>query len=985
MSFIKRSAIRSIRSQMRLIVLFLLAAFLIIDGLGIWLFIYRIERNSWKERQNEAIVNASNTISQTLAQVQSALYWLGNFGDPARLEDPVVIRTLESQLPDLMEFVYFDRDGNVLSKVAFDEEILLANVDQVIYTNWFLQARNGKTFIGNIQYSPANKPYIIFSAPVFRNGNVLAVRLSAEFLREVVEGIQFGAEGKVYILDRDGSIIVHSKPELSNAQINIRNRPEVVKIYTAGNKIWSGEYTNFEGVSVAGVSKPIPATNWVLIIEIPVSEVYENTRLAAILVIGGMLLLGIVLFPLYYLLFEHFLMKPLSDLVSGSKRIGKGELDYRVPVLQTAEFNDLGSSINQMAADLQERDIALRIQYQALQQEIEDRQKAEEALRILNQDLEQRVYERTQQLTVINENLKKEIEERERLERLYQNMIERMPAVSYVMNLKKEFSFAFVSPQIQALTGWEQKDWIDNDDFRLKCIHPEDVQEFMASLKRCIENHEPFHHEYRIIHRNGDIVWVEDFASPLLDGSKQVESYQGVMLDITNRKKAEAELIYNAYHDVLTGLVNRAYLVERLNLLLSRRHPYSEQPLFSLLFMDLDRFKIINDSLGHRIGDQLLVEAARRLQINLFPTSTLARFGGDEFVILIEGDDPRRDAIQLADKILLDFQSPFVLDGKTLFTTISLGLVIDNGEYVEPDEVLRDADIAMYRAKARGRACYEVFSKPFLDQVINRHQIEALLRDALNRNEFNLYYQPIISLKDSRVVGFEALIRWITPQHGLIQPSEFISLAEETGLIHQIDRWVMHEACRQVHEWYEKGLSPFPFTVSVNLSGSLLQQGNVVGMIHEILEETGISPRSLKIELTESVFLETSPSVNQQLQSIRDLGIHLQIDDFGTGYSSLSYLQRFPITAIKIDRSFISRIGAQFSGTEIVQAIIVLAKELGLETIAEGIETISQLHWLKEAGCDYGQGYLLYRPMDAESTETLLRNIGKDENADQKL
>lgn len=980
-SLIRKSATSSIRSRMRLIVLLLLVAFLIIDGLGIWLFIYRIEKDSWKERQNEVVFNASNTISQTLRQVRSALYWLGNFGDPASLEDLAVIRTLESQLPDLLEFVYFDRKGDVLSKASFDGEAILATNDEVIYTNWFLQARNKKIFIGNIQYSPLNKPYIIFSAPVLRNGNVLAVRLNAEFLREVIKGIQIGGQGKVYILDQDGSIIVHSNPAIGEYQFNIRNRPEVVDIFRTQNRIWRGEYINFEGVSVSGVSMPIPESGWILIIEIPLNEVYRNTRVAAFLLLGGMLVLGFILFPAYYFLFERLLMKPLSDLISGSKRIGKGDLDYRVPDLQTAEFNDLGASINQMAADLKERDTALQIQYQALQQEIEDKQKAEEALRILNQELEQRVEERTHQLTAINKNLKKEIEERERLERLYQNLVERMPAVSYVMNLDKEFSLTFVSPQIQALTGWEQKDWIENKDLRLKCIHPEDIQEFLSSLCRAVENHESFHHEYRLIHRNGDVVWVEDFASPLTKGNNEVESFQGVILDITNRKKAEAELIYNAYHDALTGLVNRAYLVERLSLLLSRRHPSSEHPLFSLLFMDLDRFKIINDSLGHRIGDQLLIEAAHRLQNNLFPTSTLARFGGDEFVILVEGEDPRRDAVQLADQILLDFQSPFMLDGRPLFTTISLGLVIDNGEYIEPDEVLRDADIAMYRAKARGRACYEVFSKPLLDQVINRHQIEALLRDAMKRNEFNLYYQPIISLKDSRVVGFEALIRWITPQHGLIQPSEFISLAEETGLILQIDRWVMREACRQVQDWYDRGLSSYPFTVSVNLSGSLIQQGNVVEMIREILAETGISPHSLKIELTESVFLETTPSVNQQLQNIRDLGIQLQIDDFGTGYSSLSYLQRFPITAIKIDRSFISRIDAQYSGTELVQAIIILAKELGLEIIAEGIETISQLHWLKESGCDYGQGFLLYRPMDAESTEKLLRNIGKEDEA----
>ncbi|GIV66465.1 MAG: hypothetical protein KatS3mg047_0858 [Bellilinea sp.] len=979
MSFIRKPDSSSIRSQMRLIVLALLVAFLIIDGLGIWLFVYRIEKRHWKERQNEAVVNASNTISQTLRQVQSALYWLGNFGDPASLEDPLVIRTVESQLPDLLEFVYFDRNGGVLSKVSFDDEALLATEKEVIYTSWFLQARNNKIFIGNIQYSSNNKPYIICSAPVFRNGNIIAVRLSAEFLREVIEGIQIGQQGKVYVLDQDGSIIVHSNLDIGDYQLNIRNRSEITNIFRSENRRWEGEYTNLEGIPVSGVSKQIPESGWILIVEVPLEEVYRNTRLSAILVVSGMVLLGLILIPLYYILFERLLMKPLGDLIAGSRRIGMGDLDYRVPELHTEEFNDLGNSINQMAVDLKERDTALRIQYQALQQEIEDKQKAEEALRILNQELEQRVEERTQQLTAINQDLKKEIEERERLERLYQNLIERMPAVSYVMNLENIYSFTFVSPQILALTGWEQRDWIDNEDFRLKCVHPEDVKEFITALKRSIENHKPFHHEYRLVHRSGDVVWVEDFASPLINGENQIESYQGVILDITNRKKAEAELIYNAFHDALTGLANRAYLIERLSLILSRRHPNSDQPLFSLLFMDLDRFKIINDSLGHRIGDQLLIEAAQRLQNNLYPTSTLARFGGDEFVILIEGEDPRRDAIQLADQILFDFQSPFVLDGRTLFTTISLGLVIDNGEYSEPDEVLRDADIAMYRAKARGRACYEVFSRPLLDQVINRHQIEAMLREAMKRNEFNLYYQPIISLKDGNVVGFEALIRWITPQHGLIQPSEFISLAEETGLIYQIDRWVMREACRQAQQWYESGLSVFPFTVSVNLSGSLLQQGNVVEMIREILVETGISPHSLKIELTESVFLETSSSVNQQIQNIRDLGIQLQIDDFGTGYSSLSYLQRFPITAIKIDRSFISRIDAQFSGTEIVQAIITLAKELGLEIIAEGIETLSQLHWLKSAGCDYGQGYLLYRPMDAESTEKLLRNIGKNE------
>jgi len=365
-SLIRKRGSNSIRSQMRMIVLLLLVAFLIIDGLGIWFFIYRLEKNTWKERQNEAVVNASNTISQTLRQVRSALFWLGNFGDPASLQDPVVIRTLTSQLPDLLEFVYFDRNGELLSNVSFDEVSFLATSEQVIYTNWFLQARNNKVFIGNVQYSSTNQPFIIFSAPVFRNGNIIAVRLNAEFLREVIEGIQIGEQGKVYLLDQDGSIIVHSNPEVADDQLNIRNRPEIVNIFRKINRIWEGEYVNFEGVSVSGASRPIPESSWILIVEVPLSEIYQNTRLAAFLVIGGMVLLGLILFPIFNFWFERLFMEPLGDLISGSRRIGKGDLDYRVPDLPTAEFNDLSASINQMAADLRERDTELQIQYQTL-------------------------------------------------------------------------------------------------------------------------------------------------------------------------------------------------------------------------------------------------------------------------------------------------------------------------------------------------------------------------------------------------------------------------------------------------------------------------------------------------------------------------------------------------------------------------------------------------------------------------------------------
>lgn len=971
---------KSLRSQVRIVLLAVFLVFLMLGSGGIWFFIYRTEQVSWQGRQREAAENAAHTIGQTLDRVKGALFWLGNFGDLASLEDPVVIRTFESQIPDLVEFVYMNRDGEIISAASLDNEVHLADSNILPVSVWFDPAKNGQTFVSDLQVNKRNEPFLILSAPVIRNGNILAVRLKMDILWGVVEQFRFGKQGRVYIIDSKGMVVAHSDQKIVLDQTSLRNRVETAAIMSANLHRWSGEYVNFQGIPVAGVSEYITGTDWILISEVPTREVYQNTVMAATLLLVGLLVLGLLLVPVFFVVFDRLLIKPLGVLTSGSEMIGEGKLDLRIPTIGVVEFDELGDSFNKMASALNERDTALKIQYNALQREIVDRQKAEDALRILNQQLESRAEDRTKALSESNERLMNEVEERKRLERLYQNLIERMPAVSYVSSIHSLLVFDFVSPQILDLTGWDAQAWMSDRDMRRNTIHPDDVEEVENGLLHAAKHVQPVRMEYRVIHRDGTILWVEDHASPLFDSKGQVESYQGVILDITMRKNAESELIYNAYHDTLTGLHNRTKLIERLNQIFTQRDNCNHAICFGLLFMDLDRFKIINDSLGHRIGDLLLVETARRLQAIAQPLHTLSRLGGDEFVILIEGEDARKESIQLSDRLMVEFRVPFVLDERTVFTTVSMGVVIDNGEYVQPEDVLRDADIAMYRAKARGRACYEVFSKPLLDQMINRHQIEALLRNALDRNEFNLYYQPIVSLKENRITGFEALIRWITPQHGMIQPAEFISLAEETGLIKQIDRWVMREACRQVVEWQKSCATTYPFSVSVNLSGSLLQQGDVVEMIGEILADTGLAPSSLKIELTESVFLETADSINEQLRQIRDIGVQLQIDDFGTGYSSLSYLQRFPITTIKIDRSFIGRIDAQFSGTEIVQAVIVLAKELGLQTIAEGIETLSQLHWLKEAGCEFGQGYLLYKPMDAHSTENLLKNLENQEH-----
>lgn len=965
---------RSLRYQVQFLIGALFVVLLIMGASSIWFFEYRSEQAAWQGRQSEAAKNAAATVANTLNRVKTALYWLGNYGDPRNLEDPNIIRTVSSQLPELIELVYVSSDSQIISNAHLDQP-MLANAPNMSQAVWFGVARSGTTYVSNIQHSSQAEPFIIMAAPVLRNGNVLAVRLHMQVLWEVINEIRFGSQGQAYVIDNLGNVIAHTNPEVVLEQTNLAGRDEIENMLRATTRSWSGEYVNFEGTSVAGASAPIAGTTWMVVTEVPLTEVYQNSRLALVALVFALLLIALLLTPLVVRIFDRLLVRPLETLRDGAQRIGSGDFDLRMPPLYVKELDQLVGGLNQMAGGLKDRETALSVQHRALEDEIGERVRAEEALKKLNEELEGRVANRTVELSRANEKLKAEIEERRRVEQRYQNLVEQIPAVSYICNLDELLSPVFISPQLEKLLGWNVQEWLSRPGLWLESIHPEDREQVMTQTRAGLDSNTPNQLEYRMHHRDGRLIWVQDNSVALRDRRGKPEYLQGVVLDITARKQAEADLYYNAYHDTLTGLHNRALLIEKLHGALGEHQDWQNEHGFALLFMDLDRFKIINDSLGHRIGDLLLVGIGKRLVEMARPGYTIARLGGDEFVILLEGKHARQDAIRLSDRIMTELRAPFSLENQTVFTTASLGVVIGSEEYKEPEDVLRDADIAMYRAKARGRACYEVFATPLRDQMIIRHQLEGLLRDALGRDEFNLYYQPIVNLKDNRVVGFEALIRWITPQHGMIQPGEFMPLAEESGLIHSIDRWVMGEACRQVKAWQDCCASDYPFTISVNLSGSILQQNTVVEMVAEILKRTGLPAGSLKIELTESVFLETSPEIIDQLRQVRELGVQLQIDDFGTGYSSLAYLQRFPITAIKIDRSFISRIDSEYGGTEIVQAVIVLAKELGLETIAEGIETLSQLRWLKEAGCDYGQGYLLYKPMDSESAGNLLTRI----------
>lgn len=439
-------------------------------------------------------------------------------------------------------------------------------------------------------------------------------------------------------------------------------------------------------------------------------------------------------------------------------------------------------------------------------------------------------------------------------------------------------------------------------------------------------------------------------------------------------ERTNEQLQHDAFHDALTGLPNRALFKDRLGQAIER---YNRRPDagFAVLFLDFDRFKVINDSLGHAAGDALLVALGERLRGCVRPADTVARLSGDEFTILLE-DVTVKDASHTAERVQQLLRRPFLLTGKQVSITVSIGIVPSDFGYDRPEDVLRDADLAMYRAKALGRAGYQLFTSELRERAISLLALETDLRSAVERRELEVHYQPIVSVETRQPVGFEALVRWQHPVHGLVSPQKFIPIAEEMGLVADIDRWVLREACVQVLVWQQAFPTHSPLTLSVNVSGQQFSRPELAAQLTEVLQKTGFDPRHLKLELTEGVLIEQSEIVNTNLAQLSALGVQLHLDDFGTGYSSLSYLQNFPLNVLKIDRSFVSKMEKSTESAELVRTIVALAKSLNLKVTAEGVETVGQLEQLQALGCEFGQGYLFARPLNPEGVSRFMTELG---------
>ncbi|MCU1288325.1 MAG: hypothetical protein JWN60_554 [Acidobacteria bacterium] len=503
--------------------------------------------------------------------------------------------------------------------------------------------------------------------------------------------------------------------------------------------------------------------------------------------------------------------------------------------------------------------------------------------------------------------------------------------------------------------------------------HPDDLGNDLANMYKLLEGKIPSYQlEKRYSHKYGNTIWVLQSASLICDADKNPRHVIFQIQDISDRKKAEEQIHHAAFHDALTCLPNRSLFSERLTTAIERSKRTTDY-MFAVFFVDLDRFKMVNDSLGHDMGDKLLVDLARRLENSVRGIDTVARLGGDEFAILLDGISGVKDAMEVVKRIQHSLREPFDLEGQEFFTTASIGIAYSTMGYERPEDILRDADTAMYRAKANGKACYEVFDAGMHKRAVEALTLESELRRGVEKGEIVPFYQSIVCLKDKKIVGFEALARWRHPRRGRVSPADFIPLAEDSGLIIPLGMSILRQSCYDLRRW-QKQFNNDNLTISVNLSSRQFSQSNLIEEVKSILSESELNAKCLRLEITETAVMENIVATSEMLRQLKEIGVQISIDDFGTGYSSLSYLHRIPFDILKIDRSFVSQMRTDKESCAIVKTIIGLAADLNRAIVAEGVESKEHCDMLTNLACQYGQGYYFSKPVDAGFAAELLQN-----------
>lgn len=640
---------------------------------------------------------------------------------------------------------------------------------------------------------------------------------------------------------------------------------------------------------------------------------------------------------------------PLSALAESLRALGQGR-DYtkRLPTGEAQEFSELYEGFNEVLGHLQERESWL----------LEERGQLKEQLATTQQELREE-----------RRRLKAEVAKRRRAQA---EMLKLSSALTHsadaVMVTSRDGRIEYVNPAFESITGFSREEAIGKTPQLLRSENQD--PEVYAAMWRAIENGEVYRCELINRRKDGTDFHEEKTVTPLKDAHGCITHFIATGVDISERIRAQEKLEYMAHHDAVTGLPNRVLLLDRVGQALTRAQ--RDNRVLAVLFIDLDGFKAINDTVGHHFGDRFLGEVAARLQTTVREQDTVARLGGDEFAIVLEGVNSMSDIGKVARKLTRDLAAPFLLDGREMYVTGSIGVARYPVDGSDVHSLLRKADSAMYRAKQLGKNTYRFYSEVEGEEDTARVELEQQLRRAVERREFVVYYQPQVSIDTSEVVGVEALLRWQHPEQGIVEPNRFIPLLEETGLIVDVGEWVLREVCMHAVGWDNSGLPPL--RVAVNLSSKQFTKRDLVGDVARILDETGLDPKRINIEITEGTLASKIDSTVKTLDKLNALGITISVDDFGVGYSSLNYLKRFPIHKLKIDQSFVRDVTTDANDAAIASAIIALAHKLNLEVIAEGVETIEQLFFLSRQGCHEVQGHLISPPISHDDFVDWIRN-----------
>ena len=557
-------------------------------------------------------------------------------------------------------------------------------------------------------------------------------------------------------------------------------------------------------------------------------------------------------------------------------------------------------------------------------------------------------------------------------ENIYRTIFENTGTATII--IEENGTIALANTKFLNLSGY-QKEEVQNRKSWIEFIDQNYHNRLFEKKSRTGTLHYPTinNFEGKFINKNNHQLDVLISLSPIPGTNKSVVSIS----DISPLKRAEKQIYHQAFHDSLTNLPNRKLFMEHLNMAMKRSRRRDEN-CFAVLYLDINRFKLINDSLGHNLGDKLLVAFGRKLQRSLRDIDTLARFGGDEFIIILEEIVDEDQAVKIVKRLQQELQHPFVLDGNEIFTPTSFGIVLNTRNYKRPEDILRDASVALYHAKVKGGSHFQIFDQSLHNKALHHLQIETDLRKGVENNDFELHYQPIVSVDTIAIIGFEALIRWNHPRYGLLYPYKFISVAEETGLIVPIGKWVLQEACKDMVRWQQRIKNYLHLIMSVNISSKQFLRSEIIGEIQEILAQSGLPPERLKLEITETALMEDRKESIRIIKQLKELGIQMVIDDFGTGYSSMSYLQQLPVDMLKVDRSFVSKMHQKpAENKKIVETIVTLAHKLNMTVVAEGVETQEQHCMLSDMNCQLAQGYLFARPLQREKMDQLIEAMAQ--------